>query len=74
MQTPSGSNRQAWQWMFVANAAKRRALADFYRKQFDATYRIMPVAEFDGPVQQAQAARRRESATWPTTSSGYRSS
>jgi nitroreductase len=64
MQSPSGSNRQGWQWVFVDEPAKKKALADIYRKQFDVTYRVMPVATFDDPRVQAQALRRRESATW----------
>jgi len=64
MQSPSGANRQAWQWVFVADPAKKRALAEIYRKQFDVSYRVMPVATHDDPKLQAQAIRRRESATW----------
>jgi nitroreductase len=32
LQAPTGSNAQGWQWMVVTDAAKRRALAELYRK------------------------------------------
>lgn len=31
LQAPTGSNAQGWQWMFVEDAAKRKAIADVYR-------------------------------------------
>lgn len=31
LQAPTGSNAQGWQWMFVEDAAKKKALADIYR-------------------------------------------
>ncbi len=31
LQAPTGSNSQGWQWMFVEDPAKKRALADIYR-------------------------------------------
>jgi nitroreductase len=33
-QAPSGSNRQGWYFMVVTDAAKRMAIADYYRKSF----------------------------------------
>ena len=30
IQAPSGSNRQAWQWVLVDDAATKRRLADLY--------------------------------------------
>ena len=35
VQAPSGSNRQAWQFVFVDDPAKKKALADIYRAVFD---------------------------------------
>jgi nitroreductase len=64
MQSPSGSNRQAWQWVFVEDPATKLQLATIYRKQFDVTYRVMPVGTYDDPRAQAQAVRRRDSAIW----------
>lgn len=31
LQAPTGSNAQGWQWVFVENPAKKKALADIYR-------------------------------------------
>ena len=32
LQAPTGSNKQGWRWIVVADAAKRAALADIYRE------------------------------------------
>ena len=34
LQAPTGSNSQGWQFLFVTDAAKKRALADLYKKAF----------------------------------------
>ena len=31
LQAPTGSNAQGWQWMFIEDSAKKKALADIYR-------------------------------------------
>ena len=31
LQAPTGSNAQGWQWVFVEDADKKKALADIYR-------------------------------------------
>src|SRR3954462_6254590 len=31
LQAPTGSNAQGWQWMFVDDPEKKKALADIYR-------------------------------------------
>ena len=31
LQAPTGSNAQGWQWVFVEDPAKRKALAEIYR-------------------------------------------
>lgn len=43
LQAPTGSNAQGWHWVVVTDAAKRRALADVYRRAF-AVYRTSPLA------------------------------
>jgi nitroreductase len=35
LQAPSGSNRQAWQWVFVDDPGIKQQLADLYREVFD---------------------------------------
>lgn len=36
LQAPSGSNSQGWSFVVVTDAAKRKTIADFYRKSFEA--------------------------------------
>ncbi|MFI5319023.1 MAG: nitroreductase family protein [Myxococcota bacterium] len=43
LQAPSGSNAQGWQWVVVTDAAKRKQLADIYRKAW-AIYENAPFA------------------------------
>jgi nitroreductase len=56
-QAPTGSNVQGWHFLVVTDAAKRRGLADLYRRAFE-TYRGMqeqlrpPMAEDDLRVKQ----------------------
>jgi len=38
LQAPSGSNRQAWHWVFVTDPALKSGLADLYRDCFTAAY------------------------------------
>ncbi len=45
LQAPTGSNRQGWQWVFVEDQAKKDALAEIYRANFD-LYRRMPRPEY----------------------------
>jgi len=35
LQAPTGSNRQGWQWIFVTDVDKKKALADIYAKNFE---------------------------------------
>jgi nitroreductase len=35
LQAPTGSNRQGWHWVFVEDQAKKQALADIYRANFE---------------------------------------
>ena len=41
LQAPTGSNAQGWQWMFVEDPAKKKALAEIY-KATATPYRRMP--------------------------------
>ena len=36
LQAPTGSNTQGWQWVFVTDPDKKKAIADFYGKNYDA--------------------------------------
>jgi nitroreductase len=62
LQAPSGSNARGWQFVLVGDPAKRKRIAELYRKAFDG-YRAMPFsahalaekAETDGKGQQEVA-------------------
>ncbi len=45
LQAPTGSNSQGWHWIFVEDAAKKKALADTYRKNWE-VYASMPGREY----------------------------
>ena len=45
LQAPTGSNSQGWHWIFVEDAAKKNALADIYRKNWE-VYASMPGREY----------------------------
>jgi nitroreductase len=44
VQAPTGSNAQAWQWLFVEDAATKRALADVYRSVFESYMSAAPAS------------------------------
>ncbi|MDH6196936.1 nitroreductase [Mycobacterium frederiksbergense] len=44
LQAPTGSNAQGWQWVFVEDPAKKKALADIYRASADG-YLNLPAPE-----------------------------
>ncbi|MEE6167009.1 MULTISPECIES: nitroreductase family protein [Mycobacteriaceae] len=44
LQAPTGSNAQGWQWVFVTDPAKKKALADIYRSNAN-PYLDMPAPE-----------------------------
>jgi nitroreductase len=46
LQAPTGSNSQGWHWVVVEDAAKKKALADIYRKNWN-IYANMPGREFE---------------------------
>ncbi|KUH84844.1 nitroreductase family protein [Mycobacterium sp. IS-1556] len=45
VQAPTGSNAQGWQWVFVDEPDKKKALADIYRTSWK-LYRTMPEPEY----------------------------
>jgi nitroreductase len=44
-QSPTGSNSMRWRWMIIEDAAKRHAIADIYRANFEAAYAGAPEPE-----------------------------
>ncbi len=58
LQAPTGSNAQGWQWVFVDDPEKKKALADIYRH--NATpYLDAPKPEFGDMRDEQTAARHR---------------
>src|SRR3954469_699928 len=53
-QAPTGSNSQQWHFVVVTDEAKRRAVADVYRRAFEG-YRASPM--YAGAVTTGDAAR-----------------
>ena len=45
IQAPTGSNAQGWQWMFVEDADKKKALADVYRVS-STSYLTLPKPDY----------------------------
>jgi nitroreductase len=55
IQAPTGSNAQGWQWVFIEDPDKKKAVADIYRANF-AMYRTIPKPEY--PEGDTRAQRR----------------
>ena len=64
IQAPTGSNQQGWQWVFVEDADKKKALGDIYRKNFE-WYRQQSKPEYaEGDTRAVQQDRVVSSATY----------
>ena len=63
LQAPTGSNSQGWQWMFVEDDAKKKAIADLYGKNFDA-YTAQSRTWPEGDLRATQRDGVRDSATY----------
>ena len=68
LQAPSGSNAQGWDWMVVTEAAKKAALAELYRRSWNA-YKESPffvgkTYEGDDPAVRASYDRTVDSAQY----------
>ncbi len=64
LQAPTGSNRQGWHWVVVEDDAKKQAVADVYRRNFD-EYRALPGAEYQpGDTRGERMDKVRDSATY----------
>src|SRR3954468_12211055 len=62
LQAPTGSNAQGWQWVFVEDTEKKKAIADIYRT--NATpYLDLPKPEY-GDVRDEQRPRVHDSAKY----------
>ena len=66
LQAPTGSNSQGWHWIIIEDAAKKKALADIYRKNF-ALYASMPGREYkEGDTRGERQSLVRDSAGYLT--------
>ena len=66
IQAPTGSNQQGWQWVFVEDTDKKKALADIYRTNF-AGYAQQPQPQYaDGDSRAEQRGRVVSSAMYLT--------
>src|SRR3978361_1494691 len=52
LQAPTGSNSQGWQWVFVEDADKRKAIADIYRTNARPYLRLPQAEARDMPDEQ----------------------
>jgi nitroreductase len=62
LQAPTGSNAQGWQWVFVEDPAKKKALAEIYRTNAN-PYLDMPKPE-RGDIRDEQTIRVTDSAKY----------
>jgi nitroreductase len=72
LQAPTGSNSQGWHWVFVEDPAKKQALADIYKANFE-VYANAPGREFgEGDVRAERMEAVRDSA-WYLAENFHRS-
>jgi nitroreductase len=64
LQAPTGSNAQGWQWVFVEDPAKKKAIAEIYNAGFD-WYRTLSRPEYpEGDVRGQRMGAVVDSATY----------
>jgi nitroreductase len=64
VQAPTGSNRQGWQFVFVEDASKKRAVAELYGQSWDA-YSSLPKPQYpEGDVRAAHQEQVSSSARY----------
>ncbi len=65
LQAPTGSNSQGWAFVVVEDAAKKKAIADYYGKNFDVYANSPARQQFkEGDLRATQADGVRSSATY----------
>lgn len=58
IQAPTGSNAQGWQWIFVDDPEKKKALADIYRANFTEYRKQQPQVQYsEGDTRAEQRGR-----------------
>jgi nitroreductase len=67
LQAPTGSNSQGWQWVFVTDPDKKKAIADVYARNFEVYSKNPRSADYpDGDLRPEQRDRVTESAMYLT--------
>jgi nitroreductase len=64
LQAPTGSNNQGWQWMFVTDPEKKRAIADIYGKHFDPYVEAKGATYPEGDTRNDRQEAVKDSATY----------
>ncbi len=64
IRAPSGSNRQAWHFLVVKDAAAKKTIQGYYKQAFDAYAQMMASAPPRAGVSEATMERVRKSATY----------
>ncbi|BCO37453.1 nitroreductase [Mycobacterium heckeshornense] len=64
LQAPTGSNAQGWQWVFVTDADKKKAIAEIYLSNARGYLSLPPPHYPEGDTRGERMPRVRESATY----------
>ena len=64
LQAPTGSNNQGWQWVFVTEPDKKKAIADVYGRHFDPYAAAAGATYEEGDTRGARAVAVKSSATY----------
>jgi nitroreductase len=63
LQAPTGSNSQGWQWLIIEDPAKKKAVADVYKRNFDVYSQNPRSAQYqEGDLRYEQREKISESA------------
>ena len=72
LQAPTGSNTQGWHWIVVEDEAKKKALADIYRKNFE-IYASMPGREYEAGDTRGERMELVRDSAWYLSENFHRS-
>ncbi len=64
LQAPTGSNRQGWQWMFVTDDHKKRALQEIYSANFEGYRKMARPTYEEGDIRAERADKVVDSAQY----------
>jgi nitroreductase len=72
LQAPSGSNTQGWHWLFIEDPAKKKALADIYKRNFE-MYVNTPGKQYDKDDLRSQQVDKIRDSAWYLAENFHRS-